>query len=39
MMNVLPDTKDPIARTVLDALGKNESLDDYMVSVYIEKYK
>jgi SAM-dependent methyltransferase len=33
------DTKDPIARAALDALGENESLDDYVVSVYIEGHK
>ncbi|MGA2070292.1 MAG: arsenite methyltransferase [Sedimentisphaerales bacterium] len=36
---IAPDTKDPIARAALDALGKNESLDDYVVSVYIEGHK
>ena len=34
-----PDTKDPIGRTLLDSLGNNESLDDYVVSVYVEGYK
>lgn len=33
------DTKDPIAKAILDALGENESLDDYVVSVYIEGHK
>jgi SAM-dependent methyltransferase len=36
---IAPDTKDPIARAALDALGENESLDDYVVSVYIEGHK
>jgi SAM-dependent methyltransferase len=36
---VAPDTKDPIAKAVLDDLEENESLDDYVVSVYIEGYK
>jgi SAM-dependent methyltransferase len=33
------DTKDPIGRTILDSLGDNESLDDYVVSVNVEGYK
>jgi SAM-dependent methyltransferase len=36
---ITTDTKDPIARAALDALGENESLDDYVVSVYIEGHK
>lgn len=34
-----PDTKDPIGRTLLDGLGDNESLDEYVVSVYLEGFK
>jgi SAM-dependent methyltransferase len=34
-----PDTKDPIGRTLLDGLGENGSLDEYVVSVYVEGYK
>lgn len=33
------DTKDPIGRAILDGLGKDESLDSYVVSVYVEGYK
>ena len=33
------DTKDPIGRAILDSLGENESLDDYVVSVFIEGFK
>ncbi|MBW3003455.1 arsenite methyltransferase [Candidatus Woesearchaeota archaeon] len=33
------DTKDPIGRTILDSLGDNESLEDYVVSVSVEGYK
>jgi hypothetical protein len=36
---IAPDTKDPIARAALDTLDENESLDDYVVSVYIEGHK
>jgi SAM-dependent methyltransferase len=36
---ISPDTKDPIARAALDTLDENESLDDYVVSVYIEGHK
>ena len=36
---IASDTKDPIARAAMDALGENESLDDYVVSVYIEGHK
>lgn len=34
-----PDTKDPIGRTILDRLGKDESLEGFVVSVYVEGYK
>ncbi|MBI4847981.1 MAG: arsenite methyltransferase [Nitrospirae bacterium] len=34
-----PDTKDPIGRAILNSLGKGESLDDYVVSVYVEGRK
>ncbi len=34
-----PDTKDPIGRAILDNLRKGESLDDYVVSVYVEGRK
>lgn len=33
------DTKDPIGRAILDSLGEHESLDDYVVSVFIEGFK
>jgi len=33
------DTKDPIGRDILNRLGENESLEGYVVSVYIEGYK
>ncbi|MCL5036804.1 MAG: arsenite methyltransferase [Chloroflexi bacterium] len=33
------DTKDPIARVILDSLEETESLDDYVASVYVEGYK
>ncbi|MCG8343148.1 MAG: arsenite methyltransferase [Chlorobiales bacterium] len=33
------DTKDPIGRAILDSLGENESLDDYVVSVFVEGFK
>ncbi len=33
------DTKDPIGRAVLDTLGKNESLEGSIVSIYIEGHK
>jgi SAM-dependent methyltransferase len=36
---IAPDTRDPIARSVLDVLEENESLDNYVVSVYIEGHK
>jgi len=34
-----PETKDPMGRAILDGLGENESLDEYVVSVYVEGYK
>lgn len=34
-----PDTKDPLARAALDALGTGESMSDYAVSVYVEGIK
>ncbi len=34
-----PDTKDPIGRAILDSLGKDESLEGYLVSVYVEGHK
>jgi len=34
-----PETKDPIGRALLDSLGSGKSLQDYVVSVYIEGYK
>lgn len=33
------DTKDPIGRAILDGLDENESLDGYVVSIYIEACK
>ena len=36
---ILPDTNDPLARAILDSLGENESLDDYVVSVYVQGHK
>jgi arsenite methyltransferase len=33
------DTKDPIGRAVLDSLGENESLNDYVVSLYVQGRK
>ncbi len=30
------DTKDPIGKAILDSLGEHESLDDYVVSVFVE---
>jgi ubiquinone/menaquinone biosynthesis C-methylase UbiE len=36
---VNPETKDPIGRAILDNLGKDESLEDYVISVYVEGYK
>lgn len=34
-----PNTKDPIARAILDGLGEDESLDGYVVSVYVDGHK
>jgi arsenite methyltransferase len=34
-----PNTKDPIGRAILDGLGENESLEGYVVSVYVEGHK
>jgi len=34
-----PDTKDPIGRAILDGLGEGETLDGYVVSVYVEGRK
>lgn len=34
-----PDTKDPIGRAIMNSLGKNESLKEHVVSIYIEGYK
>lgn len=34
-----PDTKDPLARAVLDGLGEGESLDEYVASVSVEGRK
>ena len=34
-----PDTKDTIGRAIIDGLGENESLEEYVVSVYVEGYK
>ncbi len=36
---IIPDTKDPIARAILENLEEGESLKDYVVSVYVEGYK
>jgi SAM-dependent methyltransferase len=36
---VAPDTKDPIARTILSALWEGETLDDYVASVAVEGRK
>jgi len=33
------NTKDPIGRAILDGLGDGESLEDYVVSVYVEGRK
>lgn len=33
------DTKDPIGKAILDSLGEHESLDDYVVSVFVEGLK
>lgn len=34
-----PNTKDPIGRAILDCLGEDESLEEYVASVYVEGYK
>ena len=34
-----PNTKDPIGRAILDGLGEGESLEGYVVSVYVEGHK
>lgn len=34
-----PNTRDPIGRAILDGLGKGESLQDYVASVYVEGRK
>ena len=34
-----PDTKDPISKIALDSLGENESIDDYVASMYVEGHK
>jgi len=34
-----PNTKDPIGRAILDGLRDGESLEGYVVSVYVEGYK
>ncbi|MFQ6088193.1 MAG: arsenite methyltransferase [Candidatus Methanofastidiosia archaeon] len=34
-----PTTKDPIGRAISDGLGENESLEKYVVSVYVEGRK
>ncbi|HZX47623.1 MAG TPA: arsenite methyltransferase [Nitrospirota bacterium] len=34
-----PETKDPIGRALLDGLGECESLNDYVVSIYVEVRK
>jgi len=33
---ILPDTKDPVGKAILDGLGEGESLEGYVVSVYVE---
>ena len=33
------NTKDPIGRAILDGLGENESLEGYVVSIYVEGCK
>jgi len=33
------DTKDPIGRAILDSLGEHESLNDYVVSLYVQGRK
>jgi len=34
-----PETRDPIGRAILQALGKDENISDYVVSVYVESLK
>jgi SAM-dependent methyltransferase len=34
-----PDTKDPLGRAILDGLGEDESLEGYVVSVYVDGHK
>jgi len=34
-----PNTKDPIGRAILDDLGKNKSLEGYVVSIYVKGHK
>lgn len=34
-----PDTKDPLGRAILDGLQKDELLDEYIASVYVEGHK
>ncbi|MGQ9722547.1 MAG: arsenite methyltransferase [Candidatus Jordarchaeum sp.] len=34
-----PDTKDPIGRVILNGLGENETLEGYVVNVYVEGIK
>ncbi len=34
-----PNTKDPIGRAILDGLGESESLEGYVVSIYVEGHK
>jgi SAM-dependent methyltransferase len=36
---VRPDTKDPVGRALLGALGRSESLEEYVVSIYVEGRK
>jgi SAM-dependent methyltransferase len=36
---ISPDTKDPIARAILNGLENGEFLKDYVVSIYVEGYK
>ena len=34
-----PDTKDPVGRAITDCLGEDESLAEYVASIYLEGYK
>lgn len=34
-----PDTNDPMGRAILNSLGNNDSLEEYIVSVYVEGRK